>query len=37
MPRYVKDEINFHKFLDAMLQLKEVTLEQRMPKKYMTF
>ena len=28
MPRYVKDEINFHKFLDAMRQLKEVTLEQ---------
>ena len=28
MPRYVKDEINFHKFLDAMRQLKDVTLEQ---------
>jgi transcriptional regulator with XRE-family HTH domain len=28
MPRYVKDEINFHKFLDAMRQLHEVTLEQ---------
>ena len=27
MPRYVKDEINFHKFLDAMRQLKDVTLE----------
>lgn len=28
MPRYVKDEINFHKFLNAMRQLHEVTLEQ---------
>lgn len=28
MPRYVKDEINFHKFLDAMRQLQDVTLEQ---------
>ena len=28
MPRYVKDEINFHKFLDTMRQLKDVTLEQ---------
>ena len=28
MPRYVKDEINFHKFLDAVRQLQDVTLEQ---------
>ena len=28
MPRCVKDEINFHKFLNAMRQLHEVTLEQ---------
>lgn len=28
MQRYVRDEINFHKFLDAMRQLKNVTLEQ---------
>lgn len=28
MPRYVKDEINFHKFLNGMRQLHEATLEQ---------
>lgn len=28
MPRYVKDEINFHKFLDAVRQLRNVTLDQ---------
>lgn len=28
MPKYVKDEINFHSFLDLMRQFHEVTLEQ---------
>ena len=28
MSKYVKDEINFYKFLNAMRQLREVTLEQ---------
>lgn len=28
MPKYVKDEISFHNFLEAMRQLQEVTLEQ---------
>ena len=28
MEKYVKDEINFYKFLNVMRQLHEVTLEQ---------
>ena len=28
MPRYTKDEINFHSFLNAMRKVHNVTLEQ---------